>query len=36
MLDVIFVAATAVFFAVAIVYVRACEGLRKERSHDSR
>lgn len=28
MLDVIFVAATAVFFAVAILYVRGCERLR--------
>jgi hypothetical protein len=29
MLDIIFIAATALFFALAILYVRACEGLRK-------
>jgi len=28
MLDVIFIAATAVFFIVAILYVRACERLQ--------
>lgn len=28
MLDIIFVVATAVFFAVGILYVRACERLR--------
>jgi len=28
MLDVIFISATAVFFVVAILYVRGCERLR--------
>jgi len=28
MLDVIFIVATVVFFAVSILYVRACERLR--------
>jgi len=36
MLDVLFITATAVFFAVGIFYARACERLRKERSHDYR
>jgi hypothetical protein len=31
MLDIIFVAATAVFFAVAILYVRGCGRLREEK-----
>jgi hypothetical protein len=31
MLDIIFIAATALFFALAILYVRACEGLRKNK-----
>ena len=35
-LDILFVTTTAVFFAVGILYVRACERLRKERSHDYR
>jgi hypothetical protein len=29
MTDVIYMAVTAAFFALAIVYVRFCEGLRK-------
>ena len=31
MLDIVFLAATALFVAVAILYVRACEGLRKNK-----
>ena len=31
MLDVIFIAATMIFFAVGILYVRACERLRQEK-----
>jgi hypothetical protein len=34
MLDVIFIAATAFFFALAIFYVRGCELLGKGRSHE--
>jgi len=30
MLDIVFLAATAVFFAVGIFYVRGCERLKKE------
>lgn len=30
MLDVIFIAATALFFAIAILYVRGCERLKPE------
>jgi hypothetical protein len=29
MLDMVFIAATALFFSVAILYVRACERLRR-------
>ena len=35
MLDVIFVAATALFFTLAILYVWGCELLGKGRSHES-
>jgi len=31
MLDVIFIVATMIFFAVGILYVRACERLRQEK-----
>jgi hypothetical protein len=31
MLDVIFIAATALFFAIAVLYVRACERLKQEK-----
>ncbi len=34
MLDLIFIAATALFFAVAILYVLSCERLRQERTHE--
>jgi hypothetical protein len=30
MLDIIFIAATVLFFAVGILYVRGCERLKKE------
>jgi hypothetical protein len=30
MLDIIFIAATALFFALGIVYVRGCERLKQE------
>jgi len=30
MLDAIFIVATVIFFAVAILYVRACERLKQE------
>jgi hypothetical protein len=32
--DVIFVTATALFFILAIIYVRGCELLGKGRSHE--
>jgi hypothetical protein len=31
MLDIVFIASTVVFVAVAILYVRACDGLRKNK-----
>jgi hypothetical protein len=34
MLDAIFIAVTALFFALAIFYVRGCELLEKGRSHE--
>ncbi|MDQ1408196.1 MAG: hypothetical protein QOG55_3825 [Acidobacteriaceae bacterium] len=34
MLDGIFIAGTALFFTLAIVYVRGCELLGKGRSHE--
>ena len=34
MLDAIFIAATTLFFTLAIVYVRGCELLRKGRTHE--
>jgi hypothetical protein len=34
MLDAIFIAVTALFFALAIVYVRGCELLAKGRPHE--
>jgi hypothetical protein len=30
MMDIIFIAATALFFALGIVYVRGCERLKQE------
>jgi hypothetical protein len=30
MLDIIFIAATALFFALGVVYVRGCERLKQE------
>jgi hypothetical protein len=36
MLDIIFFAATALFFTLAIFYVRGCERLKQERAHDAR
>jgi hypothetical protein len=32
MLDIIFVVATALFFAIGILYVRACESLGRTKS----
>ena len=34
MLDIIFIAATAAFFAAAILYVYACQRLRQEGTHE--
>jgi hypothetical protein len=34
MLDAIFIAGTALFFTIAIFYVRGCELLGKGRSHE--
>jgi hypothetical protein len=34
MMDIIFIFATALFFALAILYVRGCELLGKERPHE--
>jgi hypothetical protein len=34
MMDLIFIAATALFVAVAILYVYACERLGQERKHE--
>jgi hypothetical protein len=34
MMDIIFVFATAVFFAIAVLYVRGCELLGKGRPHE--
>ncbi len=31
MLDIVFIAATALFVGVAILYVRGCDGLRKNK-----
>jgi hypothetical protein len=34
MLDIAFIAATAAFFAAAILYVYGCERLSQEKSHE--
>jgi len=34
MMDIIFIFATALFFAIAILYVRGCELLGKGRHHE--
>ena len=34
MMDIIFVFATALFFAIAVLYVRGCELLGKGRPHE--
>jgi len=34
MMDIIFIFATAFFFAIAILYVRGCELLGKGRTHE--
>jgi hypothetical protein len=31
MLDIIFIAATALFFVIAVLYVRGCERLKQEK-----
>jgi hypothetical protein len=31
MLDIVFIASTALFVGVAVLYVRACDGLRKNK-----
>jgi hypothetical protein len=34
MMDIIFISATVLFFAIAILYVRGCELLGKGRPHE--
>ena len=34
MVDILFIAATAAFFAAAILYVYGCEWLRQEGNHE--
>jgi hypothetical protein len=31
MLDIVFIAATALFFVIAVLYVRGCERLKQEK-----
>jgi hypothetical protein len=31
MLDFVFIGATALFFTIAVLYVRGCEGLKQEK-----